>query len=235
MWTQTLWPKVRGAGGRLAGMTARDNPAGIGGDSPTHPEVLRDLPLLVPTRAEWAALAAANLPVFVADHAVCEQQVAMYALSLAGYYPDDLDLVRHAGALAAEEVQHFRCVVAILERRGWPLAGRRTNRWAQALRQRIEVGRETLTKVDRLLFGAIIEARSCERFTALLDAIRDTDRELASLLEDLGPAERRHWELFHALASRELAPDAVAARFRRWLELERDLQLDLGVEPTVHG
>ena len=206
-----------------------------GDNAATHAAVLQELPLLVATRAEWAARAAANLPAFVADHAVCEQQVAMYALSLAGYYPDDLELVRHAGALAAEEVQHFRRVVAILERRGWPLAGRRTNRWAQALRQRIEVGREPLTKVDRLLFGAIIEARSCERFTALLDAIRGADPELASLLEDLGPAERRHWELFHTLASRELPPDELAARFRRWLELERDLQLTLGVEPTVHG
>src|SRR5262245_59937122 len=116
---------------------------------PLHAEVMAELPLLVATRPAWARLAAANLPQFVADHAVCEQQVAMYALSLAGYYPDDLELVRKAGALAAEEVQHFRRVVAILEKRGWPLAGRRTNRWAQALRQRIEVGREPWTKVDR--------------------------------------------------------------------------------------
>jgi len=198
-------------------------------------EVYAALPLLHPTPRSWAELAAANLPELLADHAVCEQQVAMYALSLAGYYPDDLELVRHAGALAAEEVQHFRRVVAILERRGWPLAGRRTNRWAQALRQRIEVGREPLTKVDRLLFGAIIEARSCERFTALLDEIRGADPEIASLLEDLGPAEKRHWELFYSLAGRELPSDELAARFRRWLELERDLQLTLGVEPTVHG
>jgi tRNA-(ms[2]io[6]A)-hydroxylase len=216
-------------------MAASADSTGIGGGSTTHAEVLRDLPLLVATRSDWAGRAAANLPAFVADHAVCEQQVAMYALSLAGYYPDDLELVERAGALAAEEVQHFRRVVAILKRRGWPLAGRRTNRWAQSLRQRIEVGREPITKVDRLLFGAIIEARSCERFTALLDEIRGSDPEIASLLEDLGPAEKRHWELFRTLAGREMPADELAARFRRWLEYERDLQHGLGVEPTVHG
>ena len=200
-----------------------------------HAEVMAELPLLVATRPGWAALAAANLPQFAADHAVCEQQVAMYALSLAGYYPDDLELVRKAAALAAEEVQHFRRVVAILEKRGWPLAGRRTNRWAQALRQRIEAGREPWTKVDRLLFGALIEARSCERFTLLLDRIRGEDDELARLLDDLGPAEKRHWEMFRELAARDVPAEALAARFRGWLEFERDLQASLGVEPTVHG
>ena len=200
-----------------------------------HAEVMAELPLLVATRPEWARLAASNLPQFVADHAVCEQQVAMYALSLAGYYPDDLELVRKAGALAAEEVQHFRRVVAILERRGWPLAGRRTNRWAQALRQRIEAGREPWTKVDRLLFGALIEARSCERFTLLLDEIRESDDELARLLDDLGPAEKRHWEMFRELAARDVEAKELAARFRGWLEFERDLQTSLGVEPSVHG
>jgi tRNA-(ms[2]io[6]A)-hydroxylase len=198
-------------------------------------EVLASLPLLVATRPEWARLAAGNLPVFVADHAVCEQQVAMYALSLAGFYPDDLELVERAGALAAEEVQHFRRVVAIARRRGWPLAGRRANRWAKALRDRIEVGREPWTKVDRLLFGALVEARSCERFTLLLDQIRDRDPELAHLLDDLGPAEKRHWEMFRDLAARDVETSALETRFRAWLELERDLQSALGVEPTVHG
>lgn len=197
--------------------------------------ILAELPLLAPTSSSWARLAAGNLPVFVADHAVCEQQVAMYVLSLAGYYPDDFELVERAGALAAEEVQHFRRVVAIAKRRGWPLAGRRTNSWAQALRRRIEVGREPITKVDRLLFGAIIEARSCERFTALRDELGSRDPELAELLDDLGPAERRHWELFHRLAAREMPADELHSRFRGWLEFERDLQSTLGVAPTVHG
>lgn len=197
--------------------------------------VRAELPLLVATRGTWALTAAANLPVFLADHAVCEQQVAMYSLSLAGYYPDDLELVERAGALAAEEVQHFRRVVAILKKRGWPLAGRRPNRWARALRQRIEVGREPITKVDRLLFGAIIEARSCERFTCLLDEIRDSDPEVARLLADLGPAEKRHWEMFRELAAREIPTDELQPRFRGWLEFERELQQTLGVEPTVHG
>ena len=205
--------------------------------SPTEPtgyeEVFAALPLLHATPRSWAELAAANLPEFLADHAVCEQQVAMYALSLAGYYPDDAELVERTAALAAEEVQHFRRVVAILTRRSWPLGGRRKNPWAQALRAQIVPGREPWTKVDRLLFGAMVEARSCERFTRLLEVVEDP--EVVRLLADLGPAERRHWELFHQLAGRDVDADALADRFQSWRELEADLARGLGVSPAVHG
>ncbi len=196
-------------------------------------EVFAALPLLHPTPRSWAELAAARLPEFLADHAVCEQQVALYALSLAGYYPDDAELVERAAELAAEEVQHFRRVVAILRRRGWPLGGRRRNPWAQSLRARIVPGREPWTKVDRLLFGAMIEARSCERFTRLLEVV--TDQEVARLLADLGPAERRHWQLFYQLAGRETEAQALAARFQSWREHEAALARGLGTSPAVHG
>jgi tRNA-(ms[2]io[6]A)-hydroxylase len=205
--------------------------------NPTNPlnfeEVFADLPLLHPTPRSWAELAAARLPEFLADHATCEQQVAVYALSLAGYYPDDGELVERTAALAAEEVQHFRRVVAILRKRGWPLGARRRNVWAQSLRARIVLGREPWTKVDRLLFGAMIEARSCERFTRLLEVVDDP--EVAHLLADLGPAERRHWQLFYRLAGRDTDEEALAARFQGWREFEADLARGLGVSPAVHG
>ncbi len=196
---------------------------------------LAELPLLARTRAEWAALAASRLDLFLADHAVCEQQVAQYALSLVGFYPDDLELAERAGALAAEEVQHFRRVVTILKKRGWGLAGRRTNPWARQLRRRIESGREPWTKVDRLLFGALIEARSCERFTLLLAELGGRDAEVERLLHELGPAEARHWRLFHRLAGRAVDAGALEARFRGWLEAEAELAGQLGIAPTVHG
>ncbi len=201
----------------------------------SYDEVARELPLLVGTSPAWARLAAANLPVFLADHAVCEQQVAQYALALAGWYPDDFELVEAAANLAAEEIQHFRRVAAILNRRRLPTGGRRANLWVKALRARIAERQGPWTKVDRLLFGAIVEARSCERFTRLLEVVAESDPEVARLLTDLGPAEMRHWQLFYRLAGREVEAAALAERFRGWLELDRDLAAQAGVEPTVHG
>ena len=130
-------------------------------------------------------------------------------------------------------MQHFRRVVAILRKRGWPLGGRRKNPWAQSLKARIVLGREPWTKVDRLLFGALVEARSCERFTRLLEVIEDP--EVAHLLADLGPAERRHWQLFYRLAGRETDAEALEARFQHWREHEADLARGLGTSPAVHG
>lgn len=199
----------------------------------TAAEVLSDLPLLEPTPAAWPALAAANLPVFLSDHAVCEQQAALSALSLIGQYPGDPELVERMSALAAEEISHLRRVLALLHRRGWKPAGRRPNPWAKALRERIATGAEPAQKVDRLLVGALIEARSCERFTLLHEATDDA--ELRALMHDLGPAEKRHWQLFHQLAARELPAAELAARWRDWLVFEAALAKRGGLSPTVHG
>ena len=192
-----------------------------------------DSPLLAPTPQRWAELAAANLPVFLADHAVCEQQAALTALGLIGQYPDDTELVARMGSLAAEEVAHLRRVSGLLERRGWPLAKRRPNPWVRGLRERMQTDREPGLKVDRLLVCALIEARSCERFTLLGGVVED--EEVAQMLADLGPAERRHWQMFHALAAREVDVGTLQARWRQWLEIEEELNARGGVRPTVHG
>ena len=196
-------------------------------------EITADLPLLCETPRSWAELAAANLPVFLADHAVCEQQAALSALSLIAHYPADEDLVERMTSLAMEEVSHLRRVAALLRSRGIPPARRRANPYVRGLKSRMTTEREPQLKTDRLLVGALIEARSCERFTRLLEAI--DDRELVDLLYDLGPAEKRHWQVFHRLAGRCAPREAFDERWRRWLEIERDLCSGLGVSPTVHG
>ncbi|MEM8931786.1 MAG: tRNA isopentenyl-2-thiomethyl-A-37 hydroxylase MiaE [Acidobacteriota bacterium] len=202
---------------------------------PTEDELRDELPLLSFTPAAWADLAAADLPTFLADHAVCEQQAALFGLSLIGHYPNDVELVEQMGMLAAEEVSHLRRVVTILRKREWPMSKKRPNPWVSGLRQNIESDRGPYLKVDRLFVGALIEARSCERFTCLLRRIHDADPEVGALLVDLGPAEKRHWRMFYRLAERELPVDELTERWRGWLELERDLSTRGGVQPTVHG
>lgn len=194
-----------------------------------------ELPLLVLTPRTWAELAASELPLFLADHAVCEQQAALTALNLVAHYHRDDELVQRLTSLAAEEVVHLRRVVTLLHRRGLQPARRRPNPYVQALRTRVEPEREPRLKIDRLLVGALIEARSCERFTALLEALGDGDPEVADLLRDLGPAERRHWEMFYGLAARETDDAWLAAHWRGWLEHERDVVARGGLRPTVHG
>ncbi len=202
---------------------------------PTVEELAAELPLLKPTPESWAELAAADLPTFLADHAICEQQAALFGLSLIGHYPDDEELVEEMSALAAEEVSHLRRVTTILRKRDWPMSQKRPNPWVSGLRKRVENRRNNLLKVDRLLVGALIEARSCERFTCLLRVIQHQDAEVTRLLHDLGPAEMRHWRMFYRLAQRELPERELATRWQGWLEHEQELSSQGGIGPTVHG
>jgi tRNA-(ms[2]io[6]A)-hydroxylase len=206
---------------------------GPGGENRTP--LSDELPLLSRTSRAWAEIAAAELPLFLADHAVCEQQAALTALNLVAHYHEDDELVRRMTGLAAEEVAHLRRVVTLLHRRGLRPARRRPNPYVQALRVRVEPEREPRLKIDRLLVGALIEARSCERFTTLLDVLGDRDPQVADLLGDLGPAEKRHWEMFYALAAREADADWLAGHWQGWLEHERNVAERGGRLPTVHG
>jgi len=201
----------------------------------TESDIRSELPLLAWTPTAWAELAASQLPVFLADHAICEQQAAMFGLSLIGNYPDDPELVEEMGALAAEEVAHLRRVTTLMRKRGFKPGKKRKNPWVAGLRRHMQTDRGPLLKVDRLLVGALIEARSCERFTCLLAAIKDRDPEVARLLHDLGPAEKRHWQMFYRLAQRELAPTQLASRWQSWLEHEATLSRQGGKVATVHG
>jgi len=192
-----------------------------------------DLPLLHATPRAWAELAAANLHVFLADHAVCEQQAALAALGLVGHYPGDAELVECMTALAAEEISHLRRVCSLLRSRGLDPAKRRSNPWVRELLTHQETDREPELKVDRLLVCALIEARSCERFSRLLEIVEDP--EVASLLGDLGPAEHRHWRVLFKLAAREMPSEHLDPRWKRWLEIEARLTARGGRRPVVHG
>jgi len=194
-----------------------------------------ELPLLCRTPAAWAELAAQEIGDFLADHAVCEQAAALAALNLVAHYPEDAELVDRMSALAAEEVSHLRRVVRLLRRRGRSPAPRRSNPYVQGLHSRLRGDREPRRKIDRLIVGALIEARSCERFTRLLEVLAEREPDVARLLADLGPAEKRHWEIFHALAAREAEPTWFDEHWRGWLEHERSVIEPLGVAPTVHG
>jgi tRNA-(ms[2]io[6]A)-hydroxylase len=201
-------------------------------DTP-YEAVFRELPLLRRTAPAWAQLATRDMPTFLADHAVCEQQAALTGLHLVAQYPDDGELVEQMTSLAAEEVLHLRRVARLLHARGLAVARRRANPYVNGLRARMETQREPARKIDRLLVGALIEARSCERFTRLLEVVRD--EAVADLLRDLGPAEKRHWQMFHGLALRETDPNAFEDRWQHWLGLEDELISGLGLLPRVHG
>jgi tRNA 2-(methylsulfanyl)-N6-isopentenyladenosine37 hydroxylase len=172
------------------------------------------------TPVAWAdrVLAKENLPAFVADHAVCELQASVYALSLVGSYPGVPGLADALSALAAEELRHFRKVSREARRLGAPLQTKRRNFYVAGLRAACRGGAEPARGLDLLLTAALIEARSHERFERL--AGRVADPRLAKLYAELAEAEARHGPIYLDLAIAHAGETAAAARLDEMLDVE---------------
>jgi tRNA-(ms[2]io[6]A)-hydroxylase len=197
--------------------------------------------LVKETDPAWVRVALENLDALLIDHAHCEIKAATNALSLASRATDSR-MAGQLAALAEEEVQHFRQVLDELGRRGLRLGLPPPDTYAAELRaiaHRTRPGgrspRETL--LDRFLIGALIEARSCERFRLLADALAARgEAPLAAFYEDLFASEARHYRTLY-----DLAVDAIGDEERardRLAELAREeaiLNDRLGGEAAVHG
>jgi tRNA-(ms[2]io[6]A)-hydroxylase len=181
------------------------------------------------TDPEWAKKAIQDLDAVLVDHAHCEMKAATNALSLVVRHPADLALVRDLVDLAREELDHFRRVVGFLERRGLKLGPPEVDEYAAELRRAQSAlpawGMPAI--VDRLLVGALIEARSCERFKLLLDVLPpDHPHDLKIFYEELFSAEARHYRMYCDLAV-QAARNAMPGVEMRIVEIEVDKRLEI--------
>lgn len=206
--------------------------------------------LKVATDAAWAQQAVRDLDAVLVDHAHCEMKAASNALSLAARHPGDAELARALTDLAREEIDHFQRVLALLVERHVTLGPPPVDVYAAELRRAAnELPRERAdgaTLVDRLLVGALIEARSCERFKLLADATVVEPGRAAehALWSELLAAEARHYRTFVDLATRAAGGDRprVEARLEALAEAEAKIVSGLAKAPqglssraTIHG
>jgi len=150
------------------------------------------------TADAWFDLAVQRTDVLLLDHANCEKKAASTALALMFSYPEDFDLAARMSKLAREELRHFELVQQRLAELGVPFRRLSPSRYAEGLRRalrREEPGR----RVDLLLCGALIEARSHERFMGLIARL---PAPLAEFYASLAAAESRHAGLYQRLAAR---------------------------------
>jgi tRNA-(ms[2]io[6]A)-hydroxylase len=185
------------------------------------------------TQSAWAPLAADHLLETLADHAHCEKKAAASALSLINDYPEDSSLVRALGKLAEEEAGHFREVHEQLVARGGALPKDSGDLYAQKLRQLVRKANDD-RKLDRLLVGALIEARSCERFRLLREELaRRGEAELAGFVRRLESSEAGHAALFVKLA-RDRFGEAALARLSELRLAEARIVGELPLLPRIH-
>lgn len=171
------------------------------------------------TPAAWVGAALANQDLLLVDHANCEKKAAATALNLMYRYVGRHRLLTRLSRLAREELRHFEQVIALMKARGIDYPQLTASRYAGGLRQLVR-SHEPARLVDTLLVGAIIEARSCERFAVLVPVL---DAELAQFYASLLKSESRHFTDYLKLAEEAGSAQEVAERLPILLQRERGL------------
>jgi tRNA-(ms[2]io[6]A)-hydroxylase len=193
------------------------------------------LGLKMATDPRWVNIVESNIEEILTDHAYCEQKAASNAISLIIHYPEYSDLVKEMSAIAQEEMMHFQQVHNLIIERGVVLGKERKDDYVNELLQFIKIpnrGKEE-TLVDRLLFAAMIEARSCERFRVLSENIKD--EKLAAFYRDLMISEAGHYTTFITFARQYGIGVDVDKRWKEFLEYEAEVISRYGKKETVHG
>ena len=192
------------------------------------------LGLKLPTDPRWVKLVEQNISEILTDHAWCEQKAASNAISTIVRYPDLTDMVEELTAIAQEEMEHFGMVLEKIKTRGFTLGHERKDDYVGQLSKFIKRGGSREGQiVDRLLFAAMIEARSCERFKMLSERIEDAD--LAEFYRELMISEAGHYTTFLKLARKYGGGIDVDARWQECLEFEADIIQNYGKKETMHG
>ncbi len=193
------------------------------------------LGLKLETDPKWASIAEGNLEEILTDHAWCEQKAASNAISITVGFPQYPDLVDEMLSIAKEELSHFELVHQKIKERGFKLGFERKDDYVNALYKFMRKGhRKEIVLIDRLLFAAMIEARSCERFKLLASKIKDQD--LAQFYNDLMISEAGHYTTFLNFARKYGAEtEDVNARWQEWLKFEAELIKSYGKKETIHG
>jgi len=190
------------------------------------------LNLAAPTDPRWLDRARAHLDEVLLDHAHCEKKAAGAAVKLLFAYPQHGFMQAPLSALAREELEHFDEVQALLADRGVRYRSQSPSEYGGRLHAHVRPA-EPERALDLLLVGALIEARSCERFKLLAEGLGDA--ALAPFYERLLASEARHHGLYVRLA-RELAGEAKAtARLAELAAREAEILATPGPRPRLHS
>lgn len=155
--------------------------------------------LQIKTPKLWLDHAAQQIPLLLVDHAHCERKAAATAINFMSKYPERKELIEVMSPLAREELLHFEKVVNVMTKRGIKFGPLHPSGYATVLHKQVTRKDGTERLCDQLIVGAIIEARSCERFYAIMPYIED--EPLAKFYGTLVKSEARHFEDYLRLAN----------------------------------
>ena len=187
--------------------------------------------LRIASSKEWLEAVLGDFDAFLIDHAGCERKASATALSLVSHYPDRRVLVQEMVQLAREELEHFHQMLWLLQSRDLVLQRDEKDLYVQSLRREIRSGADDYF-LDRLLVSGIVEARGCERFGQLAEALEPG--KLRDFYREISRSESRHHAVFHRLARSYFDSPVVEQRQSELLDREAEILQALPVRPVVH-
>ena len=192
------------------------------------------LGLKLPTDPRWVNIVEMNIEEILTDHAYCEQKAASTAISLIVSFPEYTELVQEMVALVKEEISHFKMVHDKIIERGWIMGRDRKDEYVLQIIKFFPKGGSRVTQlVHRLLYAALIEARSCERFRLLSEEL--IDKTLADFYRNLMVSEANHYTMFLGFARKYGDREEVDKKWDSLLEFEANVMKDLGNKESIHG
>ena len=192
------------------------------------------LGLKLPTDPRWVNIVEKNIDEILIDHAYCEQKAASTAISLIVSFPEFTELVEEMVSLSREEMGHFKMVHDRIVARGQKLGRDRKDTYVVELMKFFPKGGSRITQlVHRLLYAALIEARSCERFRLLSEGLQD--KELADFYHRLMVSEAGHYTMFLKFARHYGNRENVDEKWQSLLDYEAEIIKNLGKKQTIHG
>jgi tRNA 2-(methylsulfanyl)-N6-isopentenyladenosine37 hydroxylase len=192
------------------------------------------LGLKLPTDPRWVNIVEKDLSEILTDHAFCEQKAASNAISVIVKFPEYTDVVKEMVRICNEEMAHFDQVHDEIIRRGFVLGRERKDEYVHDLLEFIMTGGSREKHfVERMLFSAMIEARSCERFKILSEEM--SDPELRKFYRDLMESEAEHYATFIGFAKKYGHGIDVEGRWKEFLHFEASLMEKYGKKQTMHG
>ena len=193
------------------------------------------LGLKLPTDPRWVNIVEKNISEILSDHAFCEQKATSTAISLIVSFPEYTELVQEMISLVKEEMSHFKMVHDLIIERGESLGRDRKDDYVIQLIKFFPKGGSRATQlVHRLLYAALIEARSCERFRLLSEEL--SDPKLALFYRNLMVSEANHYTMFLTFARKY--GDDLAVVNKKWNDLllyEAEIMKSLSTSESIHG
>ena len=200
----------------------------------SHKKDIQMLGLKLPTDPRWVNIVEKNIEEILTDHAYCEQKAASTAISLIVSFPEYTELVQEMVALVKEEISHFKMVHDRILERGWVMGRDRKDEYVIAITKFFPKGGSRTTQlVHRLLYAALIEARSCERFRLLSEELED--KELATFYRNLMVSEANHYTMFLQFARQYGERKEVDRKWQELLDFEAQVMKDLSKKESIHG